>query len=246
MQTEIAITDLTRMKDGRVCIAGYTAERRCLRPVFRVGGLAESWLYCVRGVAIRPFAVVAFDVLAPAHQPPPHTEDAYIDPTYRVVQQMAMVERHKLLMSITEPSVEAIFGAPIICEEGCFVRAGEGTRSLGTVCADIEQVIYAPHPDRWEYTLIFTDAAGERWRMGIVDLALRNAFDYLRIRHEVAPGVVAERFMAAISEAEVYVRLGLSRGWAKHPDRCYLQITGIHTFPDYLKGKCFADFSLTG
>ena len=245
MQTELTITDLTRMKDGRVCIAGYTADQRCMRPVFLVGGLAESWLYGVRGIAIRPFAVVAFDVLAPAHQPPPHTEDVYIDPAYRVIRHMTMAERYDLLRAIVDPAVSTIFGAPIWQEEGCFVQTNTGMRSLGTVHAIIEAIIYALHPDRWEYTLIFMDAAGERWRLGIVDLALRNSFDYLRLRQAVAPERVAERFMASIAGAEVYLRLGLSRGWARHPDRCYLQITGIHTFPDYLKGKCFADFTLT-
>jgi hypothetical protein len=44
----------------------------------------------------------------------------------------------------------------------------------------------------------------------------------------------------------VYLRIGLARHW--HPDheqpknRCYLQITGVYTFPDYLGGRCFADF----
>ncbi|MCS6910134.1 MAG: hypothetical protein NZM11_06140 [Anaerolineales bacterium] len=27
----------------------------------------------------------------------------------------------------------------------------------------------------------------------------------------------------------------------KFPGRCFLQITAIHTFPDYLQGKTFAD-----
>jgi hypothetical protein len=30
--------------------------------------------------------------------------------------------------------------------------------------------------------------------------------------------------------------------WRKFPDRCYLQITGIYTFPDYLKGSTVVDF----
>jgi hypothetical protein len=30
--------------------------------------------------------------------------------------------------------------------------------------------------------------------------------------------------------------------WQKFPERCYLQITGIYTFPDYLKGRTFIDF----
>jgi len=38
----------------------------------------------------------------------------------------------------------------------------------------------------------------------------------------------------------VYLRLGLGRrfrGWH------YLQVNGIYTFPDYLQGRCYADFA---
>jgi hypothetical protein len=37
-------------------------------------------------------------------------------------------------------------------------------------------------------------------------------------------------------------KIGLARGWDEHPARCYLQITGVYTFPDFLKSKTFADF----
>jgi hypothetical protein len=40
----------------------------------------------------------------------------------------------------------------------------------------------------------------------------------------------------------VALRIGLARGWERHPDRCYLQITGVYTDPDYLSGHCYADF----
>ncbi|MGI6627904.1 MAG: hypothetical protein ACOX4K_06115 [Bacillota bacterium] len=45
------------------------------------------------------------------------------------------------------------------------------------------------------------------------------------------------------SADHVFFRIGLARGWSRYPDRCYLQITGVYTFPDYLDGKCFADFA---
>jgi len=35
----------------------------------------------------------------------------------------------------------------------------------------------------------------------------------------------------------------LARGWERYPDRCYVQITGVYSFPDYLSGRCFADFA---
>lgn len=44
------------------------------------------------------------------------------------------------------------------------------------------------------------------------------------------------------TSSQVYLRIGLARGWKKYPDRCFLQITGVYTFPDYLDGKIFADF----
>jgi hypothetical protein len=44
------------------------------------------------------------------------------------------------------------------------------------------------------------------------------------------------------SERAVYLRIGLARGWEKYPDRCYLQVTGIYSFPDYLGGKTLCDF----
>jgi len=43
----------------------------------------------------------------------------------------------------------------------------------------------------------------------------------------------------------IYLRLGLARPFKKSAadePRCYLQVTGVHTFPDYLQGKTFADF----
>jgi hypothetical protein len=41
----------------------------------------------------------------------------------------------------------------------------------------------------------------------------------------------------------IYLRIGLSRGWQKYPDRCYLQVNGVFTFPDYLDGKTFLDYA---
>ena len=44
------------------------------------------------------------------------------------------------------------------------------------------------------------------------------------------------------NERTTFLRIGLARHWGKFPDRCYLQITGIYSFPDYLDGRTFADF----
>lgn len=245
MMTQVTITDLTRMQYGNVCIAGYTPELRCIRPLFAKGGISEAWLFQPGGIAIRPFAVIDFQIEQPIPDPP-HSEDCIIDPVYRVVRQMPSDERRALLNAICDSAVAAIFGAELHEESRWYIMAHQGQHSLGTVRATIEEVIYQQHPDRWEYSLAFADATGARYRLGVVDLALRASFDCLRERYGVEPDEVARRFMAAIHDrqADVFLRIGLSRGWVKHPDRCYLQVTGIHTFPDYLRGKCFADFML--
>lgn len=36
--------------------------------------------------------------------------------------------------------------------------------------------------------------------------------------------------MNCIGRGSIYLRIGLARGWVKHPDRCYLQITGVYGF----------------
>ena len=46
--------------------------------------------------------------------------------------------------------------------------------------------------------------------------------------------------LGKLREAEVYLRLGLARAYPKN--QCYLQVTGVYSFPDYLDGRNFADF----
>lgn len=51
------------------------------------------------------------------------------------------------------------------------------------------------------------------------------------------PTHIARDLTHLLQAREVFLHIGLARGWKEHPDRCYLQITGIYTFPDYLEGR---------
>jgi hypothetical protein len=55
------------------------------------------------------------------------------------------------------------------------------------------------------------------------------------------PPAIAARLTQILKTRPVYLRIGLSRKWVKNPGRCYLQLNGIYTFPDYLDGHTFAD-----
>jgi hypothetical protein len=244
----LVITDLTRMQEGRVCIAGYTPDDICVRPILRSTGIAERWLYARRDEepVVRPFALIEFDLLEQTSQAP-HTEDWIVSDHYRERRGMlGEEERQSLLARIYDPDVTSIFGAPIKRDEGYYLDDGTGSRSLGTILArrGSLQLRYTERAEgKWDYRLLFFDASGEQYSLSATDLALRYLLDHLRTDKRYTPdkaaGVLADYF----NRATVYLRIGLARGWERHPDRCYLQVTGVHTFPDYLRGKCFADFS---
>ncbi len=247
MRREVVITDLTRMSGDRVCVAGYFQNLACVRPEFHVDGPTEDW--CRKGttVVIRPFARVELDLLdRPRTLVPPHTEDWIVDPLHRAGNDMlAAHERFDLLSAILDPSVAAIFGAPVNDDNGRWVAYGTGERSLGTIQPHtIWEATLQPKDSAaaWDYRLTFIDANNDRYRLAVVDLAFRRAFDALRRQSSGDHRAASTRMLAMLRASDVFLRIGLARRWPKFPDRCYLQITGVHTFPDYLGGRCFADF----
>lgn len=244
MKARLTITDVTRMQGDRVCVAGYLPDDTCVRPVVR-SGLVEPWLKARGEVIIRPFAVVEFE-FHEKRADPPHTEDRLIDPIYRQRRAMlAPVAQQALLHRIKFASVDQIFHAPIYREPGWYIMAGEGERSLGTIVpAQIGAVAYDERaPGKWEYHLGFVDSCGAEYRLSVTDLAFRRYLDYRRCEENVKPAEAAERLTAALQDALVFLRIGLARGWVKYPERCYLQITGVYSYPDYLDGRCFDDFT---
>jgi hypothetical protein len=246
MKARLTITDLTRMQGDRVCVGGYLPDDTCVRPVFRSGGLKEGWLQARGEVIIRPFAVVEFEFKEKRGQAP-HLEDRVIDPVYRMRRGMLPPrERHALLQRIKDPSVGEIFGASIYQEPGWYVLAGQGNRSLGTIVPS--EIVGAAYTLKaaggWNYRLGFVDAMGEEYRLSVSDLAFRYFLDSLRIGEKMDPDEAAQSVNAALQGAHVFLRIGLARGWDKYPDRCFLQITGVYSFPDYLGGRCFADLAL--
>lgn len=245
MREVICVTDITRMGGKAVCVAGYNRQFEAIRPL-NPGWmpLAEEFLFSFRDSPIRPFSVIEIDKLEYDPQPP-HTEDWIIDPTGLRLLESCLVEERaiKVLFKTLFPDIESIFGAKIDRSHGCFVLAGEGVRSLGTIrCKSILDVVYEQiSPITWDYRLIFLDQVGMRYRLAVTDLGYRSYLSHLRACG-MSPADVAEEIRVALSGAEVFLRIGLARGWEKYPERCYLQITGVYSFPDYLEGGCYADF----
>jgi hypothetical protein len=126
-----------------------------------------------------------------------------------------------------------------------------GVHSLGTIQPrSIDGFLYHPsrkEPGAYRYRLRFTDKSGQYYHeLPITDLALRFFVDYLREHDGRLCGDVTKMMNQTLTNCDqLWLRLGLTRPFHKRDDEpayCYLQVNGIYTFPDYLSGRCFADF----
>jgi hypothetical protein len=232
------VTDVTRMEGDRVCVGGYLDDGTAVRPVAGRAGPNETWLRAASGGPVTPFSVVKVRVgWAPKHLVAPHSEDRTIPARgHRVLRSLSEAEQKAILERTLSPAVRAIFGADVHADAeghwGRYVRAGEGERSLGTVRAQhfvaAQYRHYIEH-GRWDYRLRFVDKGGEEFQLAVVDLAFRRRLDALRHDGQ-APDAAARVVLDELRQQEVFLRIGLARGWEKHADRCYLQITGVYGF----------------
>ena len=247
MKKALLITDLTRMSPPWVCVGGYWRDFTAVRPKLQHRrGLVEHFLFHGGRPIIRPFAVVELDFLEAVPEPP-HTEDWFVSHDYKSIEQARLPDGQAFafLQRILDIDVTSIFGAEVHTEYGCYVKSGEGVRSLGTILPKhITAVQYICREDgKWDYRIAFVDQSGTQYRLAVTDLSFRHYCDYQRLRGRSLEEITSD-IEHRLHSATVFLRIGLARGWEKFPDRCYLQITGIHTFPDYLEGRCFADFDL--
>ncbi len=221
MRKQLVITDVTRMQGGRVCVAGYDKDGTCIRPVLPPPGIYESSLYAQDHPIVFPFAVVEYDLLEPDPYPP-HTEDyVYAPASVRFIERLDEKGKRQVLDGTLFEHVNAIFGAPVLAGPGQYVLAGQGTRSLGTIRPQrLVKVIYEQSPGgSWKYRVGFTDGSGTTYWLTVTDLAWRYYCDTQR-RQGLPIQEIASHLTSVLSSGDVYLRVGLARGWEKYPDRC--------------------------
>ena len=250
LQRSMIVTDLTRMQRPAVCVAGFFADDGAsVRPVMPYESgkrITENFIWSGVELIVLPFAEVRLDFRDQISDPP-HTEDWEIDPKCRpeLVRVLPTDERRDFLEDHLDGSVAEIFGAPI--QEDQYINKGEGHRSLGAVLAKRIWTVgygvrrYKDGEEKWDYRIWFTDHGGQQYGLAVTDLTFRTACDYLSTQKEWAADKVGGWLTGFLRDHDVYLRIGLARGWEKHPDRCYLQVTGVHSFPDYLGGKTLSD-----
>ena len=246
MRELIAITDVTEMWASQVCIAGITQELDCIRPV--VEGGVQIWdLYKDDQPIIFPGAKVWMD-FSPAQIAPPHIEDRAFDP--RTVEfKDAFEGRHweTLLRKTSSESVQSIFDGNLNERQ---VAPGARTRSLGTIggVTILKLDVDVRHDRRAVLRMDFKDASGEvHTRFPVNDLAFRRVFSQLltHLSDKSDKFRAAESLKRKLARADrTYLRIGLARPTAigDYPESCWVQVTGVYTFPDYLYGHNWSDF----
>jgi len=245
MKRAVIITDLTQMSGQRVCIAGYFEDLKCVRPIDLYQRINKEWIVESHEVIIHPFAIVEFIFGDRKIVQKPHTEDLPISINYRVkLGELELAKREKLLLNIDDIAVKNIFKAPICRGPGCYIKLGEGERSLGTICnPEILRVYFGSWYGKQGYRLTFKDNEEEIYELTVTDLTFRYFINYLNKLHNGDHQVVAQWMLKKLQDANVYLRIGLARGWDSDPskpqDKCFLQITGVYSFPDYLSGNTF-------
>lgn len=240
----LLITDVTKMHGDRVCIAGLDEAGVCIRPVFpRPEHVRIHHLYHEHKIIVRARAKVTFK-LSRCPVEPPHGEDWLISPAPLVlVGTCAGPDWEATLRQGAFESAESIFEGHL--REGRWVLPGAPTRSLGTLAdARIDQVALVERESKLEYRLSFADAAGTRYRsVAVTDLTFR-AFADSEVKTEGGFPMAARNITRWLQKRRVYLRIGLTRPFAPAGAMpvCWMQVTAIYTFPDYLGGRSFADF----
>lgn len=247
----LLIMDVTQMREGRLCVTGLDEQLECVRLVLPYPGIRRNHLYKETQVVIRPRAVVKVQAEPDFRARTPHIEDhQWLDPEQTEGEYLVEDKQWEYVLSRTAyPSVQAIFEADLIKNRKLAV--GTGKRSAGTLIPKaIANVNYDEDPyneGEFRCRLSFRDQTGEFFAFfPVVDLSLLRYADYLRLHKQMSVEKVSEFLKHVFRQADrVWLRLGLTRPWGRDKGgslHSYIQVLGIHTLPDYLRGKCFADF----
>ncbi|MEA1870043.1 MAG: hypothetical protein U9N09_07880 [Euryarchaeota archaeon] len=231
----LIITDLSRMKEGRICIVGIDREYNVIRPVIPYSGVKEDYILDETGkLIITPFAEIEFKFIRPLSKSP-HAEDWELDTNYRprLIGRFSEEAMRGFLERISYRSVREIFGTAI--HEGRYTNPGDGNRSLGTVkSVKVMGVNYSMKEDgTYKYRITFSDMGENVYNLPVTDCAFRRYCDRLRVLEGRSTNAIGLELQQRLNQRETFLRVGLTRPFAKMHNRCYLQVSGIHAFPDY-------------
>ncbi len=230
-QTQIVVTDVSRMGGERVCLAGVDADGRTWRPEPENRlGLQRIDLSTATGKLIRTGSVIEFCGKPKDAIEPPHVEDVVYEGEIKLIRQANESMWIKAIRATCFPSVNAVFDNLI--QRGRFVPPLSKTRSLGTI-VPIASTVECSVTDTSKpaVRLKFTDSSGTEFVDWVInDLAFVDYVAHLLSSGKNHHGVETDVNVRLRKMPELFLRLGLTRPWsASGPEQCWTQITGIHS-----------------
>lgn len=247
MKRTIVITDLTQMPTAEgVCIAGIDQNYQSIRPWLPPPGVLRKHLYIKGQLVIRPRAKITFDSYRVPIEPP-HIENLGFDPdSIKYLSLCDELEWKKVLDANSFSTIEDIFDG--LLQEHRWIEPDTHVRSLGTISEiQIENIEITPLkiPGHYKPRLVFRDSTRWIFSLPVSDLSFRTFVDYEIGRTGTILRASNQILKTLQSANRVYLRIGLPGPWFNPSTgkvACWMQVTGIHTFPDYLEGKSFVDF----
>ena len=231
----LTITDVTVMRNRRICIAGYDRDQNCLRPVLPHPGVLIDYFLSNGETTIYPTAKVQFEFIR-SIESPPHIEDNSFDSNSINFRRIATDENWERLLSQTDARTYSnLF--PSMTDR--YVLPGSDGPSLGTIKAKLFS-FYINETEPLKLRAMVTDQDDETiYNMPIKDIAFTQ-FVSLKIRRHGDYNTAKRRILDLMRGREIYIRFSLARPWK--PDHlegkvCYLQVSGIYTIPALYNGN---------
>lgn len=227
----LIITDVTAMSGDNVCIAGYDESLTCIRPVLSRGQITRRHLFKDGELVIFPGAKITFNFGSGISQPP-HIEDYVFEESSIESMGKATTKGWKEVLKQTAAlNIAELFQN---IEDRC-VPPGSPGPSIGTlVPSEIPTLNCDYYKDPPRPRMRFIDQGGTvKNNVSITDLAFRSLFSFYLLKFKGNCEKTVQLLNKNLADGNIYLRLGLSRSFR---GCCWLQVNGIHTFPDLYNG----------
>ena len=230
MKKNIFVTGVTRMRGGFACVSGLDDLGKFVRPEIHYPdrpGIKTDYLYVNNQVVIRPLAIVEMEFLRQIPKQSFHTEDWEIDGSVkpRLIALPNEKERLNILSRHTDQSLDRALG--------------DQSRSIVIIAPKNTPTIeIKTWEDQLQCHFSFYDEAGDYHRhLRVTDANWLAVCKHLWHKDRFS---TSTKLSHLIGGKQLFLRIGITREWKS---QVWRQVSGVFSVPDWLNGKCFADFN---
>lgn len=218
---QVLVTEVTRMSQGQVCVAGIDLETAAMvRPLQQDGSNWEEKSWVDADIFRAGNIVLLKPASTPGHPHPPHATEDFRVATVTKFSRVTPAQLYAACVETADADIDAIFAPHLI--ERKYVVDGAACRSLGCVLVPAA----ALHVTVTPFDKIGVSWADRnRWyNLSVTELAIRSAAPAL------GKALLDDRL--ADVRGRIALRIGLARAWdggdqGYDPKRCYAQLNGV-------------------